>query len=293
LTIAGIVPVDNSGVFMRHVWSVLYALVLAPAVWILCAMGLTRVPGRAGGDGLTIEAAVGLALLMGAGAAYALLLLPRLSPVGPLVAGTALLGATAWAVLAGESFNTVWPESVARAGLDLRLPAPALTAFLAVPLIGTALASGRWRRRRSAAAPPSAPAGPFPALTAEQAMVPGDATMVIAPAAVADATEVIQQGEVTQVIAPPPDSEVTRRITIPQTPGDATVRIVPPAVRPDPSAGSGTSAPDPDHETTRRLQPVPVVAPGSPRLPEPPEPPQPPPAPKTPAAADDTDTDAR
>src|SRR3712207_3358895 len=117
---------------MRHLRSVLYALVLGPMVWTMCAVGLTAGhTGRARGDEVTVEALGGLALLVLAGAAYALLVLPQFAPTGPMLAGLAFLGLTAWALLDPASYDAAWPAAVTRAGFDLRLPGRALAASLA------------------------------------------------------------------------------------------------------------------------------------------------------------------
>lgn len=114
---------------VRHLRSVLYALVLAPAVWVLCGVGLTREP-----SGFAL-----LPLLLG-GAAYAILLFAPISPAGPALSGVVFLGAGAWALVAPDSYGSVWPSG----GLDLSRPGYALAVILALPLVSTALSARRW-----------------------------------------------------------------------------------------------------------------------------------------------------
>ena len=129
---------------MRHLRSLLYALVLAPAVWILCGVGFDQdLTGRARDNG-GIESLSGVLLLVLAGAAYLILLSP-ISPLGPLVAGLVFLGVGAWARIAPASYAGVWPEDVASDGFNVSTPGYGLVVLLAVPLLGTALSARRWR----------------------------------------------------------------------------------------------------------------------------------------------------
>src|SRR6185295_6785842 len=61
-------PSYGYGARVRHLRSIVYAAVLAPVVWILCAVGFTRDPG--------------FVPLVLAGVAYAILLLAPISPAG-------------------------------------------------------------------------------------------------------------------------------------------------------------------------------------------------------------------
>jgi hypothetical protein len=125
---------------MRHVWSILLALVLAPTGWLLCGSGEAGdLIGRAGGaEGF--HALTGLALLLSAGSAYGILVLLPISPAGPTLAGLGYLGAGLWALADPTSYAGVWPSAdVARPGYGLAL-------VLAVPLLGTALVMRRWEQ---------------------------------------------------------------------------------------------------------------------------------------------------
>ena len=146
---------------MRHLRSILYALVLAPAVWTLCGVAFTQdLTGRARTE-QSIEQFTGLLLLVLAGAAYAILLLPRLSPAGPALAGLAFLGVSVWALVDPGSFRAIWSPTVSKEGFDLTLPAYGLAVLLAVPLLCTALSARRWREHDHAPAATGAFAWPF------------------------------------------------------------------------------------------------------------------------------------
>jgi hypothetical protein len=246
---------------VRHLRSILYALVLAPAVWILCGVGFDQdLTGRARDNG-GVESLSGVLLLVLAGAAYAILLFSPISPLGPLLAGLAFLGVGAWARIAPASYAGVWPGNVASDGFDLSTPGYGLAVLLAVPLLGTALSARRWRgfeppeilfvgtigRARGAAAVAGTPIASertavIPHQRQGSEFVPGFGEHS------ADATQVISQGQTT--VAQP-------TVTLPGGSGAAGS----PAAG-SPAAGSpaaGSPAADGDEKTTvMRLGPQPV-----------------------------------
>jgi hypothetical protein len=125
---------------VRHLRSILYAIVLAPAVWVLCGVGFSH--DRTG----RVESATGLLLLLLAGAAYAILVFAPISPAGPLLAGVVFLGVGVWSLAAPSTYADLWAPGVSKAGFDLSVPGYGLAVLLAVPLICTALSSRRWER---------------------------------------------------------------------------------------------------------------------------------------------------
>src|SRR3712207_6749104 len=184
------------GWVVRHLRSILYAFVLCPAIWTLSAVGFTRdLTGRARGEG-TVETLSGLLLLLLAGAAYAILLLPRLSPAGPVLAGLVFLGAIVWVLIDRTSFDGLWPAGVRKEGFDLTLPADGLAALLAVPRLGPALRARRGRERDRRAALRIQP--PF-----DEQVLHRSAGLDTIGLASAEATQVVSIGrpdEATQVI---------------------------------------------------------------------------------------------
>jgi hypothetical protein len=256
---------------MRHIRSVLYALVLAPLLWMLCAVGLGRgVAGRGFQAGLTVESTGGIVILLLAGATYAILLLPRLSPAGPILTGLLFVGVTLWSLVNAASFAGVWPASLLKPGFDVTLPAKGLALLLAVPLLGTAFGYRRWRRHdhappvaglyASLATPgprpaPSKPAttlvapavDPSPQQSAEPTQVIGRTSTPAPLLPAGDATQVIRSPrapaapppDATQVL-PPPGEAATHRLTPNRppapVPGEATHRLTPPPVVAVPAA---------------------------------------------------------
>ncbi|MEV6598130.1 hypothetical protein AB0M36_14795 [Actinoplanes sp. NPDC051346] len=129
---------------MRHLRSILYALVLAPAAWILCGVGFDQdLTGRARDNG-GVESLGGPMLLLLAGAAYGILLFAPISPAGPLLAGLAFLGVGLWARIAPEAYAGSWPADITKDGFNVSTPGYGLVLLLAVPLVGTALSARRW-----------------------------------------------------------------------------------------------------------------------------------------------------
>jgi len=135
---------------MRHLWSLALSLVLTPLIYI--AAGLSAVKF---GDARGLGASAGLGLLAAfvAGALYAALVMGRLSPVGPIVAGLMFLGVTFWAVLDRDGFESAIPADVAGQEGVLHVPVGMGTALLAAPLLLTVFSPRRWRSSAHPAAP--------------------------------------------------------------------------------------------------------------------------------------------
>jgi len=149
---------------MRHLGSAALALVLAPLACVLADVGFFKASrasalytGKAQFGGL----ALGVLLLLLAGAMIAALILPRFSPVGPAALAVVLVALSAWGMLAPENMlKTVPIKSIA--GVPSPLVAPfidGLALLLAVPLIATVLFPVRWR---GAATAPVTPFGAAP-----------------------------------------------------------------------------------------------------------------------------------
>ena len=127
---------------MRHLWSLLLALGLTPLIYAIAGVSAVRL---ADARGLNAEAGIGLAAGLVAGGLYALLVMVRLSPVGPVVAGLAYLGVTIWALLSRDSFTSTIPADLFGESGALHRPVGMGTALLAAPLILTVFSSDRWR----------------------------------------------------------------------------------------------------------------------------------------------------
>ena len=215
---------------MRHLRSILYAVVLAPAVWILTGVGFNDdLHGRAR-QYTGVESVTGLLLLLLAGAAYAILVFSPISPAGPALFGLGYLGIAVWALSAPASYAGAWPAAVTKPGFDLSRPGYGLAALLAVPLLSTALSARRWERYEPPQLPligtlgrprgAAAVAGtPVAAVTTQILALPGvgaepaDATQVIRSSGPADAEPV--DAALTQAIpVGPVDAALTQAIPV-------------------------------------------------------------------------------
>jgi hypothetical protein len=152
---------------MRHLGSIVLSLVLTALVYVLGGIGV--VDWTLGAHPSTaseyVKLGTGMGALLVAGLLYAVLVLSRLSPLGPILAGLGLFGVAMWATFATDSFEKTMPHSVlgvSGAGLVMAGPVGAL---LAVPLIATIVSPRRWRRWANppaAVAPAYAAPPPFP-----------------------------------------------------------------------------------------------------------------------------------
>jgi hypothetical protein len=204
----------------------LYALVLAPAVWVLCGVGFTGdLIGRARDASGTIETFVGLLLLLLAGAAYAILIFAPISPAGPTLGGLAFFGIGLWAFAAPSSYAGVWPSTVSKNGFDLSRPGYGLALLLAVPMICTALSARRWAKYEPPVLPligalgrarGAAPVAGIPISVTE--------TAILNARAPAPATEVIRL----PAAEPPTEAVPTERVTLPDN-GDEATTLLPTA----------------------------------------------------------------
>jgi hypothetical protein len=146
---------------MRHLGSLLAALVVGPVAWVLLAFGQTEFVW---GNGATLggwpERALALAA---AGLLLGLIATPRISPVGPLVVGVAYTG-YAVAALWRRGVHDALPDTVRIAGrtVDLQAPVDTGTAIaVGVLLLVAAVSVRRWQRwPRHPAAPEAAAPGP-------------------------------------------------------------------------------------------------------------------------------------
>ncbi|WFE24948.1 hypothetical protein O7623_16070 [Solwaraspora sp. WMMD791] len=153
---------------MRHVGSLVLSLVLAPVIWFLAGLGLSEYAAarREAYDQPPTEVFVGLAALAVCGIVYAVLLLPRLSPIGPVVAGLSFLGLAAWSAADMTSFYQNMPGRLFGTDDTFTAPAEGLAVVLAVPLLATVVSPRRWRGERMVALYAGQPDPPQVARTA-------------------------------------------------------------------------------------------------------------------------------
>jgi hypothetical protein len=132
---------------MRHVLSVVLGIVLAPLIYIAAGVSAVKfTESRVGGSLELAPTAIALSAALAAGGLYALLVMARLSPVGPVLAGLIYLGATIWALVSPSSFTDTLPGDLFSVEGALYAPVGMGTVILAVPLLVTVFSPRRWRR---------------------------------------------------------------------------------------------------------------------------------------------------
>jgi len=130
---------------VRHVVSILLALIFAPTILVLVDIGLSGVDSARWGsftdDPIGPLAALGMLFL--AGLIYGALVMVRLSPVGPGFAGLAMMVISSWAVLDPSSYY----ETLGR--IDVHMGGAVgqwgLGMLLGAPLVATLTSPRRWR----------------------------------------------------------------------------------------------------------------------------------------------------
>lgn len=131
---------------MRHLLSVLLALVLAAIVYVGAGFSAAWfAEASAQGDTDVAKGLLGLGAAVVAGGLYSILVLARISPMGPVLAGLLYLGVGAWAITNPKLFADTMPALLGVNGA-LRAAVPFGTSLLAVPLLITVFSPRRWRR---------------------------------------------------------------------------------------------------------------------------------------------------
>jgi hypothetical protein len=139
---------------VRHLASVILGPLLGFIAYILFGFGAGRLSIE---DGWSSDNIVGLLAVVGAGVAYAILVVPRLSPIGPALVGIAYLGIGLWIISDVSSFTDVVDADIL--GIDNAGFGPGLLSLaLAIPLLATLVSPNRWMSRtRPAVQPAGAP----------------------------------------------------------------------------------------------------------------------------------------
>jgi hypothetical protein len=136
---------------MRHLWSLIAGVVLAPIVWAAAAYGqavTAQVSANGAPTSFESKMLIAAAAFVGAGLVFGIIGTLRLSPVGPLVAGLAYLACYGFAIAAPGTAKDAF-DRVTKVG-DYQIHyASALTTGL-IPVLGAAalmavFSAGRWR----------------------------------------------------------------------------------------------------------------------------------------------------
>jgi hypothetical protein len=128
---------------MRHLGSIALSIVLAPVIYVLAGLGTVKLEAGIAGDNKWTNIAIGAVALLAASGAFAVLVMPKLSPLGPVFAGLIFFVLSAWAIASPNGITKILKPST----LDGALVAPlgTLTLFVCVPLFATIFSPRRWR----------------------------------------------------------------------------------------------------------------------------------------------------
>ncbi len=158
-------PATHYGARMRHVGTLIAALVIAPLAWLLIAFGQDRSAVAFSADTLHPGDFVRpLQYLAAAGLLLGIIATLRFSPLGAIVSGVAYLSSYALLLVAPDGVVKAVSHHVSIAGhrADLALPVRTGTTVVMGALLVVAAASiGRWRRWPRPAADTYAPEPAF------------------------------------------------------------------------------------------------------------------------------------
>ncbi|GAA1796500.1 hypothetical protein GCM10009682_17790 [Luedemannella flava] len=144
---------------MRHLLSLLLAVVLTPVVFLASGYGSMKFAEAVATDRV-VPTLLALAAIVVAAVAYGILILARLSPVGTVLSGLLLLGVIGWAMVDEVSYVETVPNNLfGQRGL-FTAPVNAMTGILGLVLLFTIASPRRWRRYAN---PAAAVAGPVSA----------------------------------------------------------------------------------------------------------------------------------
>jgi hypothetical protein len=164
---------------MRHLGSLVLSLIIGVLSYVLAGIGIVKYVEAQ--EDLAADRAIGylplvlaITLLVAAGGLYSVLVLARLSPLGPVLLSFALFGLAMWSMFDLEGFDDVMPNGIL--GVDNALIAPAgpVSLLLSIPLLITVFSPRRWRRYAypMAAVAPSPGYSPPPSAYADTATFP-------------------------------------------------------------------------------------------------------------------------
>ncbi|MFI5914595.1 hypothetical protein [Dactylosporangium sp. NPDC051541] len=138
---------------MRHVGSLIAGMLIAPIAWLLIAIGQPKSADTVGkwvgaGSFDSVDLLVPAAYLLGAGLLIGLIATLRISPVGPIVAGLALLATYVSLFIDPLSVMSSLPRDLKLGSLTVDLRGPIVngtTAVLGLALLIAAFSIKRWR----------------------------------------------------------------------------------------------------------------------------------------------------
>jgi hypothetical protein len=131
---------------MRHLGSIVLAIVFAPLMYLLAGVGQVKfVAGTARASTDWTAVSIGIGALIVAGVLYSVLVMARLSPLGPVLAAALFIGVELWAVFDAAGVADLLGNSTFGVIRAQEAPLSGLALFMAVPLIATIVSPRRWR----------------------------------------------------------------------------------------------------------------------------------------------------
>jgi hypothetical protein len=159
---------------MRHIWSLVAGVVIAPLAWFLIAFGQAAMTERVTLSSSETDFLFGGLLLIGVGLLIGLIGSVRTSPVGALVAAAIYIGATVYLLLAPSSASDLFGHTNLVGNYEVVLSTPLHSGVLAVvggALLVAVFSPARWRGNAAPAdpnawtPPPPAPAWSPPSVS--------------------------------------------------------------------------------------------------------------------------------
>ncbi len=131
---------------MRHLGSIVLAIVFAPLIYLLAGVGQVKfVAGTAGASTDWAAVGIGIGTLVVAALLYSVLVMTRISPLGPIIAAALLIAVELWAVFDQAGLVDKLGASTLGVHGAQEAPLSGLALFIAVPLIVTIVSPRRWR----------------------------------------------------------------------------------------------------------------------------------------------------
>ncbi len=161
---------------MRHIWSLVAGVVIAPLAWFLIAFGQAAMTERVTLSSSETDFLFGGLLLIGVGLLVGLIGSVRTSPVGALVAAVIYIGGTVYLLLAPSSASDLFGNTNLVGNYEVVLSTPLHSGVLAVVggvLLVAIFSPARWRSGAGPADPNAwAPPPPAPAWTPPSVSTP-------------------------------------------------------------------------------------------------------------------------
>jgi hypothetical protein len=153
---------------MRHIWSLVAGVIIAPLAWFLIAFGQAAMTEKVTLSSSEPDFLFGGLLLVGVGLVLGLIGSVRTSPVGALVAAVLYIGTTVYILLSPSSATDLFGDTNLVGNYEVVLSTPLHTGVLAVVgglMLVAAFSPARWRGGAASADPnawtPPPPAPPW------------------------------------------------------------------------------------------------------------------------------------